>query len=286
MRGGDATIVHKASDPGGAWDGKTDPMTARAGPTPIAARWTAWWKRQRKRTTDRERDTRYAAAYREVERLRGVHRGERCFLVASGPSIQELDLGRLVNERVMAVNRAYHALRRGLPHVDFYVLVDKDCYREHSAEIKRAPLGTRLYQSWILDLPEYLAAPEPAVALRLDRSRAMTDGAGCFATDLARGFYSVPRGTVIIAALQVAYHLGFREVVLLGVDLDFTRERQHFYASSRGEAHRRGRMDLTAVLRSFEICRRAYEADDRRIVNASPEGTLNVLERAEYTSLF
>lgn len=52
-----------------------------------------------------------------------------------------------------------------------------------------------------------------------------------FSKDLAHGFFDAR--TVAYVALQLAYHLGFAEVLLVGVDLDQTVGR--FYEGDQGQ---------------------------------------------------
>ena len=46
-------------------------------------------------------------SYRRFTRLHNVHRGQRCFIVGNGPSLNQTDLSLLRGEYTFTTNRAY-----------------------------------------------------------------------------------------------------------------------------------------------------------------------------------
>jgi hypothetical protein len=131
-------------------------------------------ERLRKRAEEHaERDRRFAQDYHKIEEFQDIHKGERCFIVAGGPSLAELDLGLLANDVVFSMNRVYRGFDWGLPRIDYYVLADRRTYETIHEEARVLDLGVRFYRSWILDMPEYRNAtnPEPVVPLRYITAR-------------------------------------------------------------------------------------------------------------------
>ena len=116
---------------------------------------------------------------------------------------------------------------------------------------------------------------------RLGRMSIMSD----FSKDLTKGTYL--SGSVTIHSLQVAYYLGFDEVYLIGCDCDYSQS-HHFdgkrtirreapVMSSQEGKHR--------VFKGYEICKRAFEKDGRKIYNATVGGKLEVFERRRLEDL-
>ena len=105
--------------------------------------------------------------------------------------------------------------------------------------------------------------------------------------------------TVSYVALQLAYYMGFEEVILIGVDHSFTtkgdpnvtivsngEDPNHFSAEYFGKGFRWQLPDLEASERAYRMAREAFEASNRRILDATIGGKLDVFPKVNYTDLF
>jgi hypothetical protein len=117
-----------------------------------------------------------------------------------------------------------------------------------------------------------------------------------FCADITQG---VNEGfTVTYAALQVAYYLGFSEVVIVGMDHRFNFDGQpnetHFlqgddpnhFAPDYFGGQRWDNPDLVNSEASYRIARQVYEVDGRRIIDATLNGACAVFEKRPYTEVF
>ncbi|MBW2274160.1 MAG: hypothetical protein JRG96_12880 [Deltaproteobacteria bacterium] len=107
-------------------------------------------------------------------------------------------------------------------------------------------------------------------------------------------------GTVTYLAIQLAWHMGFHQVILLGVDHSFhdkgipNREEVRESAEDENHCHpdyfpKGSRWQLPDLLRSegaYRLAREAFEADGRQIVDATVGGQLEVFEKVRFESLF
>ena len=114
-----------------------------------------------------------------------------------------------------------------------------------------------------------------------------------FQTNLTRPAYW--GGTVTYLALQLAYHLGCGEVVLLGVDHSYavpatngdpvitssTADINHFHADYFGPGYRWHDPRLDRMEAGYQSARKAFEGANRRLVNATRGGRLEVFDRAD-----
>jgi len=230
---------------------------------------------------------------------KNVHEGERCFVVATGPSLNKCDLGLIKDNVSFGVNGIFL-------HPEFvptyYVTISSFFWKDHVEEIRdvrctRRILPTDLGQldsdvptSWIsFKRPRYFAE---------DRSPLPVPPR--FSTRPERIVYG--GGTVVFVCLQLAYYMGFGEVVLLGVDHNYGRKEgttshggYRVRASEIASSHFSGNyfapdtqvhLDLPAMERGYELAREAFERAGRRIVNASPGTKLEVYPKVDYDSLF
>jgi len=221
-----------------------------------------------------------AAALPSLESLHGCHHGEACFIVGNGPSLGRMRLAALEGHLFFGVNRGYLAYAAGLPRIPYYVFVDPTGYSTLAAEVRAADVGLRFYRSDVCATPAYAGAPdrEDAIELAFHPSPCMDEGH--FATRLEQG---LSRGfTVVTDAVQIAYHMGFAEVYLVGCDLSYTGAATHFYSTGRYEESRRHDMPMARVFRAFETARRIFEADGRRLVNVTAGGALDTLPREDF----
>lgn len=104
--------------------------------------------------------------------------------------------------------------------------------------------------------------------------------------------------TVTYAALQVAYYLGFSEVVIVGMDHRFDYHGQpnethllqgddpNHFAQDYFGGLRWDNPDLVNSEASYRIARQVYEADGRRIIDATLGGACPVFEKQDYTQVF
>jgi hypothetical protein len=108
-----------------------------------------------------------------------------------------------------------------------------------------------------------------------------------------------PGATVTFVAMQLAYHMGFSEVILLGVDHSFTTQGKphtavvsegddpnHFAPNYFGKGFKWQLPDLESSEIAYRMARQAFETDGRRIVDATIGGKLTVFPKAEYNTLF
>src|SRR5690606_11478312 len=120
------------------------------------------------------------------------------------------------------------------------------------------------------------------------------------------------RGSVLITAIQLAFHLGFREIFLVGVDaayripgtvkqsgpdrfgtgvrlhLESTRDDDpnHFDPRYFGAGTKWHDPNVAEMKRMFRLMRKGVEAYGGRIFNATPGGELEEFDRVDFRSLF
>lgn len=230
---------------------------------------------------------------------RGAYRGQRCFVLGNGPSLNRTDLGRLEGETTFGVNGIF--LAEGF-RPTFYVATSATYWRQHVEEIRRVDCERRFLPSDT----RTLASQVPTSWLRHRRPRYY--GLLGDLRPIPAAFSRRPDrlvfggGTVLYVCLQLALHLGFETAILLGVDHDYgagkgrnTDKRAGSYLENTGNLHFsdsyhtapvRFHLDLEAIERAFELARQAFAADGRQILNASPGSKLETLPLVDYDSLF
>jgi hypothetical protein len=221
----------------------------------------------------------------ELARLRDRHAGERCVIVGNGPSLKEMDLSILRSEVTFGLNRGYLLFQKLGFATTYLAAINVHVVEQFAEEILAEPSTT--FVSW--NARRFLPRHHHAI---LTRPSAQPH----FSTDPGRGIWG--GATVTFAALQLAYHMGFSEVILIGVDHSFTTpgpahqlitsggdDPNHFDPSYFGKGVRWERPNLPLSEVAYQLARAAYEADGRQIVDATVGGKLTVFPKAELRAI-
>lgn len=180
-----------------------------------------------------------------------LHAGRRVFILASGPSLAKVDLGRLSRRMVIGLNRSFLVY----PDAHYHCTMDQRLFDEYPHELQRSRYLFTL-EGRPFGIPLHLLGSEG------------------FSFDMQKGVYS--GYTVSYLALQLAAYMGFKEIFFLGLDLKHAPGQTHFfgwdYHSEKHESTefpKMGRMLTYGV----ETLRNAGVS----VYNCSPESTLEGL---------
>ncbi|MEW6568843.1 MAG: hypothetical protein AB1449_11895, partial [Chloroflexota bacterium] len=223
-----------------------------------------------------------------VAAMKDRHAGQRSFILGNGPSLKHTDLRRLRGEFTFGMNRIYLLFpEMGFP-TTYYLAVNTLVIEQCAQEIARLPMPkfiTWRGRRWF---------GEASDLYYLD-----TDYTGpeTFATDVSRRVFE--GSTVTYVALQLAFHLGFEQVILIGVDHNFATKGQanvtvvsdgadpnHFSPEYFGKGFRWQLPDLEASERAYHLAFKAYQAAGRVVLDATVGGKLTVFPKVDYDSLF
>lgn len=248
------------------------------------------------------------------------HKGERCFIVGNGPSLNETDLSLLEGEVVFGCNSIFLLFDRIKWRPTYYACVDSRVLPDRADDIGR-----------MLDAnPDMMGFfPSEIVAHGGERHRSAVRS--MVGTDKNRFFFNETPGTlaqlpwsmfsddvnnqvvqphtVAITMLQLAQYMGFSEIYLIGCDMRYTipdqveredahdpndsrltstvdNDSNHFDPTYFG-ANRQWHVPNVALMQQhFELARQALVEKGVTIKNATVGGDLEVYDRVGFTSLF
>lgn len=215
------------------------------------------------------------------------HRGERCFIIGNGPSLRQMDLRPLRDEYTFGLNRIYLLFADlGFP-TTYLVVSSKYVMEQCAAEIGALTLPKFL--PW--KAQQYVPFDRNTMLLRTNGRRP------CFARNLRHWLWE--GHTVTYVAMQIAFFMGFSQVILIGVDHHFeTRgesnklvvmegaDPNHFSPHYFYPGFRWQLPDLEQSERAYTMARAAYRQDGREIVDATVGGRLQIFPKVAYADLF
>lgn len=248
-----------------------------------------WWNHNRGRhLLAHTFSRRWYASRRQLRQLRNAHQGKRCFIIGNGPSLRQTDLSKLRTEFTFGLNRIY-LLFPELGFLTTYLVSVNDLVLEQCASEMTA-----------LDLPKFVtwrarrsfAADPRTIFVDTDYT-----GPETFSADATQRVFE--GFTVTYVALQLAFHMGFSEVILVGVDHNFVTQGpanqavvsagddpNHFAPDYFGQGFRWQLPDLAGSERAYRLANEAYMTAGRRVVDATVAGKLTIFPKVDYESLF
>ncbi len=223
--------------------------------------------------------------YPEIAKLKGIHAGKRCFIVATGPSLRMEDLERLRENReiCISVNSIFKAFVKTKWRPDYYVIGDMKAVRMWKDDVLQMDVENKFVAdtAWIFD-DEKVKGNIHKWHVFLGKH---DENEIKFSANFARGGYC-GRTIVYDGALQMAAYMGFSEIYLLGTDMSYLGEADkhygHFYEEKVLTSYGYGEV----VLKAYETARRYAKEHNIKIYNATRGGKLEVFERVDFDTLF
>jgi 6-hydroxymethylpterin diphosphokinase MptE-like len=225
-----------------------------------------------------------------LQRLRDRHRNRRCFIIGNGPSLRDMDLSPLRDEITFGLNRVYLLFEKLGFDTTFLVSVNRLVVEQSGQEIMAAPVE-EVFLAW--SARDLVRSAENGERPILVRSH-LRPG---FSSDASKGIWE--GATVTYVAMQLAYHMGIRDVILIGVDHSFAtkgpphqvvtssaQDPNHFDPNYFGPGYRWQLPDLETSEFAYRLARHAFERDGRAIRDATVGGKLTVFPRVDFASLF
>lgn len=232
---------------------------------------------------------------RKIAAYKNKHRGERCFIIGNGPSLNQLDMTLLQGEKTFGVNAIYLNYKKMGFYPTYYVVEDIFVAEDRQEEINAYQESDKFFGNYL----KYCLTPSPRTTWMNIVLNMRYKDFPRFSTNAGRRMYV--GGTVSFLCLQLAYYMGFSEVYLIGFDHNYIipdsvklsgttlesteADPNHFDPNYFGKGKRWHDPKVERMEESYRKAKFAYEADGRRIYNATAGGHLEVFDRVDYAGL-
>ena len=216
---------------------------------------------------------------RYIRQFKDIHSGGRCVIIGNGPSLKQTNLTLLEGEITFGLNRIYLMFGELGFETTFHVVVNELVVEQCAEDFRRikAPLFTTTFNRVFIK--------------RADNTAYMNRLSGpSFSCDVSRGIWE--GATVTYVAMQLAYYMGFSDVILVGVDHRFGvsgpahqvvesegPDASHFDPNYFGKGFRWQLPDLETSELAYTLARDEFCRDGRRIVDATVGGALTVFKK-------
>lgn len=227
--------------------------------------------------------------YRNMQicQFKELYKGQRCFVVATGPSIKISDLDILAdnNEKCFSMNKIFYSFNETKWRPDFYVGEDSNLIEHYSEYLKKVDTIKFLSDSYEYQKDENEECYTFHLSMPLDGTR--PSGADDFSWGYSCGF------SVIFGCLYLAMYMGFSEIYIIGADLNYSNNmsdaRNHFYGDKDTVSAANAAVCLPfhyeSVLANYEYIAKMASKKGIAIYNATRGGELECFTRISFDEL-
>jgi len=236
---------------------------------------------------------------RRLAALKDRHKSQRAFVIGMGPSLRTSDLDRLKGEVTFGCNKVYLAFDETDWRPTYYSIVDILVAENNRDTISKLDL-CKIFGR---DVRPYFRDTGGIIYVRGRRSPIRQGVPQTeFSKNLLLGAYG--GATVIYMQLQLAFHMGIREIYLMGIDFKYTTpeptgeltklgevvlkhegEMNYFHPDYRQPGEKWSFPMLDDMYEAFSCAKGAFEGEGGFIGNASRQTALDVFPLVDFERL-
>lgn len=249
-----------------------------------------------------EERSKISADRAKLAKFKNYHRGQRCFIIGNGPSLNQMDLKKLENEVTFAVNGFFYKSDEIGLIPSYYVVEDSHVIQDNIERINK--YRPKIHRFFPTEYKHMITDFDQTSFFTMNRGfyekQSPNYGIPRFSTDIVERIYCGQ--SVTMMNLQLAFYMGFTEVYLIGMDFSYTipetakisgmsiestdDDPNHFHKDYFGKGKKWHDPQLDRVLLNYRMCNFVYECAGRKISNASVGGKLEVFSRVNFDDLF
>lgn len=222
------------------------------------------------------------------------YKGQRCFIIGNGPSLNIDDLNKLKGEITFAFNRIYYIFDKTDWRPSYYFTEDIKIIKQSLDEINNLNLDY-IFTPDIINF-DYNMKIKNAIYFKQVMEE-FKDTLPQFSDEFFEQSYW--GGTVAYTAMQMAVYMGFKEIYLIGVDHSFrvsqdsngnikvdNSVKDYFCGNYNSDKDELYIPNLDNSTKAYMAARKYCDEHDVTIYNATRGGKLEVFERVDFDKLF
>lgn len=226
--------------------------------------------------------------YVKLRQFENIHKGKRCFIVCTGPSLTVEDVNKLKenNEICLSMNSIVNLLDKTDWRPSYYVVLDPWVFELFLNNPIMDDLKVKFFGDKMSNVANLC---ENDMMLPTNLLEFLKKG---YPKSFSDNIYNVVYGgaSVTYACMQIAAYMGFSEVYLLGCDCNYSGSKKHF--DDKGYEYANEKMDAEGsvednMIKTYQSAQAYCETHENfQIYNATRGGMLEVFPRVGFDSLF
>lgn len=220
---------------------------------------------------------------KKLKKFKNIHKGQDCFIIGNGPSLNKMDLSPLSDYHTFGLNKIFLMEEMGVDlNLSYLVSVNELVIEQAHKQFEQMTCPTFLSHT----------ASDGVVAKKSHIHRLHTLNTWSFYEDISQ---PICEGwTVTYVAMQIAYYMGFERVFIIGVDHSFkqsgsSNETQTYEGDDQNHFHPdyfKGQKwqlaDVYGSECSFHLANYYFKKDERLILDATVGGKLDVFPKIDF----
>ena len=235
----------------------------------------------------------YKKEYGELRNLKDIHKGERCFILATGPSLRIEDAEALKDEYTFGVNGIFKLYDKTDWRPTYYALCDPFVYPDYlkngydmniDSFSKKGAFFSYKMRKLLKKNPNAKSVKQIPFCM-LDHALTFNSDSLKYSLDPLWGFYNLR--TVVGFCINLADYMGFKDIYILGVDCDYVTHGQHFDSEKSPNLLQYEQLVMAQkfMLGAFQFIKEQTQNRNINIYNCTRGGALNVFPRIELEQL-
>ena len=220
--------------------------------------------------------------YQYIKELKGSHQGEKCFVVATGPSLTFEDLDALGKSQIYSfgMNSCALALDKTSWVPDMLGVQDEFVYDKIENVLLKEADGKLKRKVWVSDIvasicPSAKRFMQFPLHMLNHKYNPKKTGELKFSEDCYSVIYD--NYSIIFSILQLAVYMGFKEIYLLGTDCNYNQKQQNFIDNGTKDPNR-GILG-NKLIYTHSLFKKFADAHGVNVVNCTRGGMLEVYPR-------
>ena len=228
--------------------------------------------------------------YTIIKKFADCHHGERCFIIATGPSLSIVDIEKLNNEVTFGMNSICKLFGQTFWRPTYYGIQDRQVYEKLEAElIKNFDSDEYNDRIFVADeLSKYYAIPDRFIQFPYNGNyhiygRDYDDYYVKFSDNAYQVVYD--GYTITYSLIEIAVYMGFKEIYLLGTDCLYNSSGKNHVVESGFIPRNHYQNAYERLIVGYNGVKKYMDSHDVNIYNATRGGALEVFPRVEFDQL-
>lgn len=228
--------------------------------------------------------------------LKDIHKGERCFIIGNGPSLNKLDLSLMKNDITFGVNAIYTNFEKMGFYPTYFAVEDIFVAEDRANEINSYKQSLKFFPNYV---KHCIKKDEKTIFFNFVTKNLEVNSPPFSINAAEKVFFG---GTVSYVCMQLAFYMGFSSVYLVGFDHNYIipnsanvvgssitsteDDPNHFSSEYFGKGKRWHDPMVDRMEKSYNVAKNIFLENNRQILNATVGGKLEVFSRVDYYDLF
>lgn len=217
--------------------------------------------------------------YKEIANYKDKYKGQRCFILATGPSLTEEDVSKLKGEITFGMNSLYIMLNKLGWNTTFYGVQDVCVYEKIQKDLRSNNNTTYFISDLIFNKYKCPSETIPFSLNLLNHRYSLDKLKADFSHDVLKNVYD--GYSITYSLIQIAVYMGFEKIYLLGNDCNYSKDPKKRHFADYGYDDPEPDFSGQRILYAYSCAKEYQKGKSFEIVNCTRGGALELFRRMD-----